>query len=150
MSATFDCTARCCPKEPLAQSRRGVAEKIAQFDTLDSPWTSCRRIAGQLEVPARTLYHWVHRERTLIAKSSWPKRVARFLESPEGLDFLHRLFTAAHLVLVHPNLPSPLLTGVDLLLGKSPHSRVGRRFIHSVLFKDLRSRPRVSLSGLPA
>ena len=47
MSATLDCTARCCPKEPLAHSRRGVAEKIAQFDTLDSPWTSCRRIAGQ-------------------------------------------------------------------------------------------------------
>ena len=100
MSAAFDCTARCCPKEPLAQSRRGVAEKIAQFDTLSSPWTSCRRIAGQLEVPARTLHHWVHRNRRLIARSSWPKRVARFLESPEGLDFLHRLFTAAHLVFV--------------------------------------------------
>jgi hypothetical protein len=100
MSAAFDCIARCCPKEPLAQSRRGVAEKIAQFDTLDSPWTSCRRIAGQLEVPARTLHRWVRRERRLIASSSWPKRVARFLETPEGLDFVHRLFTAAHLVFV--------------------------------------------------
>jgi hypothetical protein len=100
MSAAFDCTTRCCPKEPLAQSRRGVAEKIAQFDTLNSPWTSCRRIAGQLEVPARTLHHWVRREQRLIASSSWPKPVARFLETPEGLDFLHRLFTAAHLVFV--------------------------------------------------
>jgi hypothetical protein len=100
MSATIDCTARCCPKEPSAYSRRGVAEKIIQFDTLDSPWISRHRIAGQLEVPARTLHHWVHRERTLIANSSWPKGVARFLETPEGLDFLHRLFTAAHLVFV--------------------------------------------------
>jgi hypothetical protein len=100
MSAAIDCTARCCRKEPSAHSRRGVAEKIAQFDTLDSPWISRRRIAGQLEVPARTLHHWVHRERTLIANSSWPKGVARFLETPEGLDFLHRLFTAAHLVFV--------------------------------------------------
>jgi hypothetical protein len=53
-----------------------VAEKIAQFDSLNSPWTSCRRIAGQMEVPARTLHHWVRRERTLIANSSWPKRDA--------------------------------------------------------------------------
>jgi len=100
MSATLDCTARCCPEKSTAPSRREVAEKIAQFDALDSPWTSCRRIAGQLDVPARTLYHWVRRERTLIENSSWPEPVTRFLETPEGLDFLHRLFTAAHLVFV--------------------------------------------------
>ena len=102
MSAAFDCTARCCPKESPAKSRRGVAEKIVQFHTLDSPWTSRRRIAGQLDVPVRT-YHWVRRKRTLIARSSWPKRVARFLETPEGLDFLHRLFAAALLVFVEAN-----------------------------------------------
>ena len=100
MSATRDCTARCCRKKSAAPSRREVAEKIAQFDTLDSPWTSCRRIAGQLDVPARTLCQWVRRERTLIESSSCPKPVTRFLETPEGLDFLHRLFTAAHLVFV--------------------------------------------------
>jgi hypothetical protein len=100
MSATLDCTAQCSPQELPAPSRREVAEKVAQFNTLDSPWTSCRQIAGQLEVSPRTLYHWVHRERTLIANSAWPRRVAEFLETPEGLDFLHRLFTAAHLVFV--------------------------------------------------
>ena len=100
MSATLDCTARCCPKELLAPSRREVAEKIAQFNALDSPWASCRRIAGQLDVPPRTLYHWVRREQTLIENSSWPEPVTRFLETPEGLEFLHRLFTASHLVFV--------------------------------------------------
>jgi hypothetical protein len=100
MSATLDCTDRSCPKEPLAQSRRGVAEKIAQFDRLASPWTSCRQIAGQLEVPPRTLLHWVHRKRRLVANSFWPEDVARFLETPAGLDLLHRLFTAAHVVFV--------------------------------------------------
>ena len=103
MDATLDCTARCCPQEPPAWSRRGVAEKMAQFETLDSPWTSSRQIAGQLDVPARTLHYWVRRERTLIENSSWPKPVAQFLETPEGLDFLHRLFTAAHLVFVEAN-----------------------------------------------
>ncbi len=100
MSATLDCTARCRPKNSTAPSRREVAEIIVQFDTLDSPWTSCRRIAGQLDVPARTLHHWVRRERTLIKNSPFPKSVTRFLETPEGLDFLHRLFTAAQLVFV--------------------------------------------------
>jgi hypothetical protein len=103
MDAAFDCTARCCQQESSLWSRRGVAEKVAQFDTLDSPWTSTRQIAGQLHVPARTLHHWIHREWALIESSSWPKRVARFLETPEGLDFLHRLFTAAHLVFVEAN-----------------------------------------------
>jgi len=77
-----------------------MAEILVQFDTLDSPWTSCRRIAGQLDVPTRTLHRWVRRERTLIETSPWPESVTRFLETPEGLDFLHRLFTAAHLVFV--------------------------------------------------
>jgi hypothetical protein len=103
MDATLDCIAQCCPLEPPTRSRWGVAEKLAQFDTLDSPWTSSRQIAGQLKVPARTLHHWVQRERALIENSSWPKPVARFLETPEGLDFLHRLFTAAHLVFVEAN-----------------------------------------------
>jgi len=103
MGATLDCTVRCCPKESPALSRREVAEKIVQFDTLDSPWTSSRRIAGQLDVPVRTLHYWVHRERTLIAHSSWPKPVARFLGTPEGLDFLHRLFMAALLAFVEAN-----------------------------------------------
>ena len=49
----------------------------------------------QLEMPARTLHYWVRRKRTWIENSSRPKPVARFLESPEGLDFLHRLLTAA-------------------------------------------------------
>ena len=100
MSAMLDCTERCYPRESAAPSRREVAEIIVQFDTLDSPWTSCRQIAGQLNVPARTLHHWVRRERTLIQNSPWPESVTRFLETPEGLDLLHRLFTAAHLVFV--------------------------------------------------
>lgn len=100
MSATLDCIERYCPRKSTAPSRREVAEIIVQFDTLDSPWISCRRIAGQLDVPARTLHHWVRRERTLIENSPWPESVTRFLETPEGLDFLHQLFTAAHLVFV--------------------------------------------------
>ena len=76
---------------------------MARFQGLSSPWTSPRRIAGQLNVPARTLNHWIHRERTLVADSSWPERTVRFFETPEGTEFLHRLLTAAHLVFVEAN-----------------------------------------------
>ena len=81
----------------------GVAEKMAQFETLDSPWTSPRQIAGHLDVQTRTLHYWIHREWALIENSSWPKNVAQFLETPDGLGLLHRLFTAAHLVFVQAN-----------------------------------------------
>lgn len=100
MSAVLDSTTRGCVKEPNVPSRREVAEKIAEFNVLSSPRNSCRQIAGQLGVPARTLHHWVHRQQRLIEKSPLPKPVARLLETPAGLDFLHRLFTAAHLVFV--------------------------------------------------
>ena len=46
----------------------------------------------------RTLHHWVQRQRELIEDSPWPAPAARFLETPAGLDLLHRVFTAAHLV----------------------------------------------------
>ena len=103
MDAKFDCIAQGRPRKPFRWSRRRVAEKLTRFATLDSPWTSPRRIAGQLHTPTRTLSHWIRRERALIESRSWPKPVARFLETPEGLDFLHRLFTAALLVFVEAN-----------------------------------------------
>jgi hypothetical protein len=100
MSATVNFTAECSPKKTAVFSRREVAEKIDQFEKLDSWQTSFRRIAGQLDVPARTLSHWVWRERTLMENSPYPTSVARLLETPEGLDFLHCVFTAAHFVFV--------------------------------------------------
>ena len=104
MDATLDCTARCCPKEPAARSRRGVAEKIVQFDTLDSPWTSTpsdRRPLGCTGEDVALLGPpGADFDRAQFVAE---QPVAQFLETPEGLDFLHRLFTAAHLVFVEAN-----------------------------------------------
>ena len=98
---TVDATIDDNPGWPLQErpfsSRRWVAEILGRFEQLDSPWTSRRQIAGQLQVACSTLYHWIDRD------SSWPPNVAWFFESPEGLDFLHRLLTAAHLVFVQAN-----------------------------------------------
>jgi hypothetical protein len=100
MSATLDCTARRGVEEPAGATRREVAEKVAEFKALRCRWVTRQWIAGRLGVPTRTLRHWDHQEWTRIRNSPWPEPVARFLETPEGLDLLHRLFTAAHLVFV--------------------------------------------------
>jgi len=73
---------------------------MAQVKGLESPWTSSRRIASELNVPPRTLNYWTHREWALMNNSSWPERTVWFLESLEGTELLHRLVTAAHLVFV--------------------------------------------------
>src|ERR1700676_4613844 len=103
MDASVDCTARASPQKWPVQSRRGVAEKLGQFKRLDTPFVSRREIAQQIEVSERTLSHWISRNRAAIRKSSGPRDVVRFFETPEGVDFLHRLLTAAHLVFVEAN-----------------------------------------------
>jgi len=80
-----------------------VAEKLDQFAKLDSPWNSRREIARQIDVPDRTLYRWIDRSRSAVRTSSWPDDVARFFQTPAGLDFLHGLVTTAHLVFVQAN-----------------------------------------------
>ena len=103
VDAMLDCTAPRRPPESPAWSRRGIAEKVVEYEARKSPWTSRRRIAGELGVPARTLHHWIRRKRTLVANSLWPKAVTLLMETPAGIDFLHRLVTAAQLVFVQAN-----------------------------------------------
>jgi hypothetical protein len=80
-----------------------VAEKLDQFAKLDSPWNSRREIARQIDVSDRTLYRWIDRSRSAVRTSSWPDDVARFFQTPAGLDFLHGMVTTAHLVFVQAN-----------------------------------------------
>jgi hypothetical protein len=100
MDAVLDSTVSPRPQESPDWSRRRVAEKIAAFERWDSPGTSCRQIAERLDVPARTLHHWVRRKRIVIESSPWPSAVAGFLETPAGLGFLQRVLAAAHVVFV--------------------------------------------------
>src|SRR5260221_12198454 len=103
MDASIDCTAPASRQKWPVQSRRGVAEKLGQFNQLDTPYISRREIAQQIDVPERTLSHWISRNRALIRSSSGPRTLVRFFETPEGVDFLHRVLSAAHLVFVEAN-----------------------------------------------
>ncbi len=55
MDAAIDCIESHSPQEPSVWSRWETASVMTQFKGLDSPWTSPRCIAAQLNVPARTL-----------------------------------------------------------------------------------------------
>ena len=76
MDAAINYTDPVSTEEQPTWPRLIVAEKLAEFERLDSPWTSCRQIAGQLRVCARTLHHWVRQKRASVQNSSWPQSVA--------------------------------------------------------------------------
>jgi hypothetical protein len=106
-SQTVDATSHCnqftspCKRTPY--DRRAVAENLERFRELDSPTTSCAQIARRLEVPERTLSYWVRRQRARIRRGPCPEKVVQFFDSPEGVDVLRMLLTAAHLVFVQGN-----------------------------------------------
>lgn len=89
--------------EACRWGRETVAQKLAHFDELDSPWTSQSQIAGVIDVPRTTLQYWLHQRETLLQNTGLPSEVVGFFESPRGLAFLHQLVTAAHLVFVQAN-----------------------------------------------
>jgi hypothetical protein len=103
VDAIRHCTPFSSPHKRQPHGRRAVAEKLDHFKKLDSAWTSHARIAREIQVPRRTLSYWARRDYALIQGSSWPAEAVRFFEGPQGVDFLHRLLVAAHLVFVQGN-----------------------------------------------
>jgi len=89
--------------EACRWGRETVAQKLAQFDQLDSPWTSQSQIASVIDVPRTTLQYWLQQREALLQNSGLPSEIVGFFESPLGLAFLHRLIAAAHLVFVQAN-----------------------------------------------
>jgi Family of unknown function (DUF6399) len=81
---------------PAAQPARWHrAESASHLDAFTAAFpTSQRQFARQQGVPRTTLQHWLGRKAALDADPV----AAAFLESAQGLAFVHRLLTAAHLV----------------------------------------------------
>ena len=83
--------------------RVAAAAALTEFDQRDSAWTTRSQIARELHVADSTLRHWLRRRWRHMHHSRWPPQVVQFLESRDGLAFLHVLLTAAHLVFVQAN-----------------------------------------------
>jgi hypothetical protein len=80
-----------------------AAAALTEFDQRDSAWTPRSQIARELQVAESTLRYWLRRRWQHMHHSRWPPQVVQFLESRDGLAFLHVLLTAAHLVFVQAN-----------------------------------------------
>ena len=103
MDTAGHCIADAVAEESKRSPRVAAAAALTEFDQRDSAWTSPSQIARELHVPDSTLRYWLRRRWRHMHDSRWPPQVVQFLESRDGLSFLHVLLTAAHLVFVQAN-----------------------------------------------
>ena len=103
MDTVGQCIAGVIVEEAAVCPRIAAAAALTEFDRRDSVWTSPSQIARELHVPDSTLRYWLRRRWRHMHDSRWPPQVVQFLESRDGLAFLHVLLTAAHLVFVQAN-----------------------------------------------
>lgn len=72
--------------------RQEATPILVDFETARKQGISQRQFAEQAQVPRTTLQHWLARKQSLDEDPV----VVEFLESPQGLAFIHRLVVAAH------------------------------------------------------
>lgn len=134
--------------------RRGtIARLLKDFHDPDRP-TAQRAFARDHDLPRSTLRHWLHRQHALDA----PAEEVAFFESPAGLDFLHRLQVAAHLVFTQQG-PAGLrliclflrLCRLDPFVAASYGSQqqFGRALEEQILAFEQAERPRLAASMVP-
>ena len=103
-------------------SREESVGHVAAFERRASWAISQRAFSREHGVPRATLQHWCGRKSVLAATS----RATVFYESPDGLEFLHRLQVALHFVLgfLGPNglrhiMEVITLSGLDAFIANS-------------------------------
>jgi hypothetical protein len=74
-----------------------------QAQTCGFWWQSPRAVARQLGRSDSSLRYCLRRHRQRCQDSRWPHSVVHFLDSPDGIDFLHHLHVALHLVFGQAN-----------------------------------------------
>ena len=74
-------------------NRRDIAGFVSGFEQA-APEVSQREFAREHQIPRSTLQFWIDRKRAV----DLPSPLATFFETPSGVDFLHRLLVALHLV----------------------------------------------------
>ena len=74
-----------------------------QAQTFGFWWQSPRAVAHQLGRSDSSLRYCLRRHRQRCQDSRWPHSVVHFLDSPDGIDFLHHLHVALHLVFGQAN-----------------------------------------------
>lgn len=83
-----------CEESPRLRTARFLQQALK----IGFWWQSVRGVAMRLGVPDSTLRFQLHRFENLLHDPDLSPTVVRFLESPDGVRFLHRLLVAEHLV----------------------------------------------------
>jgi hypothetical protein len=96
MDATVQSTTR--PQSREESSRFRIAVYLQQADQIGFWWQSPRQIAKRLNVPDSSFRFHLRRREELIRDPGLSPGLVRFLESPEGVQFLHHLLVTLHLV----------------------------------------------------
>ena len=102
-------------------NRRDVAGFVSEFEQA-APEVSQREFAREYHIPRTTLQFWIDRKRAINLSPP----LAAFFETPSGVDFLHRLLVALHLVFeqdancgLRRIVRFPELTQLDRVVGSS-------------------------------
>lgn len=81
-----------------ASPRFRIADFLQQAEEIGFWWQSPRQVAKRLGVPESTFRFHLRRREQLACNPDLSRAFVSFLESPEGVQFLHRLRVAVHLV----------------------------------------------------
>ncbi len=76
--------------------RRTTAEGIEQLEQGEATGRSQVEVAEQTEIPRSTLRYWKKRKASIEGAS---RKEVDFFESPEGVEVLHKICTAAHFII---------------------------------------------------
>ena len=90
-------------REPRISPRLRQVQILERAEQFGFWWQSRRQVARRLGVPDSSFRYCLQTHDHRCQESRGPAALVRFLETPEGLAFLHRLLAAVHLVFVQAN-----------------------------------------------
>lgn len=102
MDASQQSTTQTACREARA-TRWFHAHLLEQATKIGCWWHSPRQVAQQLGVPESSFRDCCQRQQRRRQHSRCPRALFEFCESPQGLEFLHRLLVALHLVFAEAN-----------------------------------------------
>jgi hypothetical protein len=129
-------TSPCVPQKHH-YSRLDVAARLDDFDR-QQPGGSQRQFAADSQTPRSTFRYWLHRRTEL----DLPPGLGRFLESTEGIQFIHRIMVAIHLVFeadcgcgIRHISQFLQLTGLDRVVAASygTEQAVAKNIVHGIV-----------------
>jgi hypothetical protein len=102
MDANEQCTTQQANRES-GETRRNHARILEHAGKIGFWWQSPRKVAQRLSVPDSSFRYCCQQYERRCQQSNFPQPFFEFCESTPGLEFLHRLLVALHLVFVEAN-----------------------------------------------